>query len=229
VTLTYCLDLAAADWIARSTLPWRQLVCFGPAGFDAYARLRFLPDPVHPGQRENDVEAEDWRTDQLPRLFELLAAGTTTPDDCYFCVWEGFGHAEPATDDDPGYVGVDNSREPIERADARPGLAPTSAALSSVRPAPKVEVPHRAYWLFRGSLGELGTWDSAAAWPGQRRLEASQPAFVWPADHAWCVAWDVDPHWAGMGGGTLLISQLIADPLLDVVSADPSTEQPLYQ
>jgi hypothetical protein len=90
VTLTFCWDLAAADWIVHSDLPWQQLVGFGPAGFDAYARLRFLPDPIRPGQSENDVDA-DWRTDQLPTLFEVLTTHTTTPDSCYFCVWEGFG------------------------------------------------------------------------------------------------------------------------------------------
>jgi GNAT superfamily N-acetyltransferase len=92
-----------------------------------------------------------------------------------------------------------------------------------------VEVPHRAYWLFRGPLSGIGRWDTAEAWPGHSRLDAAQPAFVWPADHAWCVALDVDPHWAGIGGGTRLIDQLVADPLLDVVAADPTRKQPWYR
>jgi hypothetical protein len=191
VSLTLCADVAAADWLVRSTLPWHQLVCFGPGGFDAYARLRLLPDPVRPGQSENDAEAEDWRAGQPPRLFELLASRTATPDDCYFCVWEGFGQ------------------------------------LGSVTDAPNVQVPHRAYWLLRGPLADIGTWDGAG--PGQTQLAATQPAFVWPADHAWCVAWDVDPHWVGIGGDTPLISRLVGDPLLDVVPADPSAEQPSYR
>ena len=61
MTLTFCWDLSAADWIARSDLPWSQLVSFGPAGFDGYARLRFLPDPAYPGQSENDVVGQDSR------------------------------------------------------------------------------------------------------------------------------------------------------------------------
>jgi hypothetical protein len=229
VALTFCSDLAAADWIVRSTLPWQQLVCFGPAGFDAYARLRLLPDPVRTGQSENDVEAEDWRADQLPRLFELLTARTSTPEDCYFCVWDGFGCAGSGADDGAVYVTADDEQHEIERTDARPGLAPASGAVRSDPPAPKVVVPHRAYWLFRGPLAETGTWDSAEAWPGHCQLDAVQPAFVWPADHAWCVALDVDPHWAGIGGGTPLVDQLVADPLLDVVPADPGAEQPFYR
>ena len=80
MTLTFCWDLSAADWITRSDLRWAQLVGFGPAGFDAYARLRFLPDPARPGQSENDVLGQDSGTGQLPRLFEVLATHTATPE-----------------------------------------------------------------------------------------------------------------------------------------------------
>ena len=96
--------------------------------------------------------------------------------------------------------------------------------------APKVVVPNRAYWLFRGPLAEVGTWVTAQGWPGtQCRLDKAEPAFVWPVDHAWCVAMDVDPHWAGIGGTPALISELITDQRLDVVPADPTKKQPSYQ
>jgi hypothetical protein len=94
---------------------------------------------------------------------------------------------------------------------------------------PRVVVPNRAYWLFRGPLAEVGTWDTAQGWPGECRLDETEPAFVWPADHAWCVARDVDPHWAGIGGHPALITQLTADPRLDVIPADPTKDQPLYR
>jgi hypothetical protein len=191
MTLSVCRDLAAADWIARSELPWQRLVGFGPAGFDAYARPRFLPDPTRPGQDENAPAGEGRRSDQLPALFEVLAAHTTTPDDCYFCVWEGYA--------------------------ASPTAAP-----------PQVVVPHRAYWLFRGPLADVGTWDTAAGWPRRCRLGQVEAAFAWPADRAWCVAHDVDPHWAGIGGTGALIAALATDRRLDAVAADPTQDQPSY-
>lgn len=200
---------------------------FGPTGFDAYARLRLLPDPVRPGQSENDVEA-DGRADQLPTLFEVLAARTTTPDDWWFCVWEGFAQGEPAVDD-AAYLDDEHAGTRLERADARPGLAPRRAAAPAVRRVPRVVVPNRAYWLFRGPLADVGAWDTARGRPGWPRLDGASPAFVWPADHAWCVAQDVDPHWAGIGGDQLLIERLVADPRLDVVLADPAEEQPSYR
>jgi hypothetical protein len=227
VTLTFCWDLSAADWIVRSDLPWQRLVGFGPAGFGSYARLRFLPDPVHPGQSENDVDG-DWSTDQLVTLWQVLAAHTATRGDSYFCVWEGFGHTEAPLDDDAVYLDDDNAAAEQGRT-GTPGWAPAPVGRPSMPPLPKVVVPHRAYWLFRGPLADVGEWDTAQGWPRPARLDRAEPAFVWPADHAWCVARDVDPHWAGIGGTETLITRLTADPRLDVVPADPSKEQALYQ
>jgi hypothetical protein len=56
----------------------------------------------------------------------------------------------------------------------------------------------------------------------------SAPAFVWPADHAWCFASDVDPHWAGIGADRKVVDRLVADRNLDVVHADPEERQPTY-
>jgi hypothetical protein len=93
MALTLCSDLSPAGWLLTSTLPWDRLVTFGPAGFEAYARLRFLPDPAYEGQSENDADVDDKPTaaDRLRTLLQLLAAHTTTPDDCYCCLWDGWG------------------------------------------------------------------------------------------------------------------------------------------
>jgi len=185
VALTPCSDLSPADWIVSSELPWQRLVCFGPAGFAAYARLRFLPDPAFVGQLENNAEADSDQSDdnRLRLLFEVLATLTLTPQDCYFCRWDGYGDSY----------------------------------------GPKVVVPNRAYFLFRGPLHQAG--DRGTAEP----LDVPGPAFAWPADRAWCVARDVDPHWAGIGAERPVVDQLVADPRLDVVLADPSRQQPAYR
>ena len=192
MTLTRCPDLSPADWIVTSTLPWQQLVTFGPSGFEAYARLRFLPDPAYDGQRESDVEEAGSDSDRLHTLLEVLAGQTRSPDECFFCVWDGFG-------DLSGGKG------------------------------PKVVVPNRAYFLFHGPLATIGDWGAAEWWPGQSGLPMPDPAFVWPADRAWCVANDVDPHWAGIGATRGVVDKLIADPRLDVVAAEADAEQPAYQ
>jgi hypothetical protein len=91
VQLSHCTDTSPARWLVDSGLPWHQLVTFGPAGFEAYARVRFLPDPAYPGQSENDADSGDrplWIV-SIRRALTLLAAFTDTPDECYFCFWEG--------------------------------------------------------------------------------------------------------------------------------------------
>lgn len=221
MTLTLWTDPTPADWVAHSDLPWTRLVAFGPEGFEAHARLRFLPDPTGPGQSENDV-AETDRPDQLPVLWTVLAEATSTPEDCWFCVWEGYGGPGAPVDDDAVYL---DTEEEIRAVDARPGLTPDRP----FDPLPRqVVVPHRAYWLFRGHLAEVGAWETAEGWPSGRQLDAPEPAFTWPADHAWCVAKDVDPHWAGIGGSGALVDRLVREPRLDVVPAEPGQEQPLY-
>ena len=225
MVLIVCWDVAPADWITGSSLPWHRLVTFGPAGFGAYARLRLLPDPVRAGQRETDAATRS-HADQLPRLLEALAAHTTTPGTCYFCVWEGFGQAEPLRDDTARYVDPDHPGTSVDPG-ARPGAAPATA--DPLPRVPRVVVPHRAYWLFRGPLVEAGAWDTAVGWPAHVRLDGVPPAFVWPADRAWCVALDVDPHWAGIGCTGSVRDRLVADRRLDVVPADPTREQPTYR
>ena len=219
--LTASRDLSAADWIADAALPWQRLVTFGPAGFEAYARLRLLPDPTQSGQEENDVEPEDWRRAQLPALWEVMGAHTTTPDDCWFCVWEGYTTG-PASRDTGYLPGADPGSW---RPDAVPALSPEAPPQPAL---PKVVVPNRAYWLFRGPLTEVGSFDSARDWPAGYRLDGTEPAFVWPADRVWCVAKDVDPHWAGIGASRALVTRLAGDPRLDVVPADPAEGQPFY-
>jgi hypothetical protein len=220
VGLTFCFDVSPADWITTSDLPWERLVTFGPAGFEAYARLRFLHDPTCPGQSENDVgrdEAHDERV-QVPVLYEVLAAHTCTPDDCYFCLWEGIGDL---------YAGDERQSFDPRSGVWRTWPRATPAFSPSVLDGPKVVVPNRKYLLFRGPLSGAGDWGAADLRPGYPRgyLPA---AFVWPADHAWCVAHDIDPHWAGIGADADVVDQLVADPRLDVVRADPSDRQPKF-
>ena len=182
MALVPCTDLSAADWLVDSELPWHQLVGFGPEGFAAYCRLRFLPDPTFAGQEEADVDNEGLPSDgeRLRLVLRTLARHTRTPQDWFFCLWDGWS--------DP----------PEPRG-------------------PLVVVPYREYFLFRGSLAD---WDATGIW--------HEPAFVWPADRAWCVARDVDPHWAGIGATREAVGELLADARVDVVPADPGAVQPFY-
>lgn len=204
MSLAVCADVSPADWLVTSSVPWQRLATFGPAGFAAYARVRFIPDPVHAGQQEYeaDLDASPGETEQWRALLRLLAADTADPDDCYFGLWDGWGFPEPA------------------------GRWPTFGV---PRGAP---IPYRSYFLFHGSLSQAEIWGPPAQTGIWGRPEFSQggtPAFVWPSDRTWCVAADIDPHWAGIGASSQSIKRLIADERLDAVEADPAEEQPSYR
>jgi hypothetical protein len=193
--LSYCSDISAADWLVRSATPSLQLITFGPAGFPAYARLRFIPDPTGPGQDETDAAVPDDHPPdiaQARRALHRLAPFTSTPQECYFCLWEGYSDAP---------------------------LPP------HVRRGPLVEIPHRRYALLRGALDDIGSWEADIG--GGANIDP--PAFVWPADHRWCFARDVDPHWAGIGAERAAVDVLVGDPELDVVPARPTDDQPRYR
>lgn len=188
MALSPCLDGTAAEWIVRDKGPWTRVAGFGPGGFSAYARLRFLPDPGSPGDREADApEHELTDLEEMARAADVLAPHTTSSNR-YFGVWDGWGGAFDS-----------------------PAL-------------PRFAIRNRVYYLLSGvpeDLWTFGTSGMATYWPW--------PAFVWPEDRAWCLAHDVDPHWAGIGASKEGIKALLADDLLDVVKADPRVPQPFYR
>jgi hypothetical protein len=162
MTLSPCSDLSAAAWVTSGDQPWEQLVMFGPWGFDAYARLQFLPDPLYDGQPENDVQVDGgalFEHEPLRTALDVLEHHTQTPDDCYdFCLWDGW---------------------PLDGRDAAPPLPRMAPAFPpSVLDGPKVVIPNRAYFLFRGGLADFGDWGAADLWPGRPRTDMPAPAFI---------------------------------------------------
>jgi hypothetical protein len=166
-----------------SELPWERLVTLGPSGFPGYARLRFIPDPAYEGQSENDVDIDEdapSESEQLHAALEILARHTRTPDDCYFCLWDGWGS---------DIEGGDGARiADMETGTVRKGPRIAPAFPLSVLRGPRVVVldrptdvtPYRAYFLFHGPLADFGNWGAADMWPGQPRFDMPNPAFIWP-------------------------------------------------
>lgn len=149
MSLDYCSDLTAAAWIAESETPAMQLISLGPAGFQAYARVRYIPDPVAPNQAEADVRLPDDHPSEIwqaRRALRNLVRFTSTPQDCYFCLWEGYS-------DIP--------------------LPP------EVKSGPLLVLPHRRYAMLHGSLNDIDNWEEdlgfgrpiappAFVWPADR-------------------------------------------------------------
>ena len=82
-----------------------------------------------------------------------------------------------------------------------------------------MHIPNRTNYLLHGPLSDFGQW-------GVCETGHNPAAFVWPADHAWCIASDVDQHWAGVGASTDTINHLFAQQESDAVTADPDVGAP---
>lgn len=78
-------------------------------------------------------------------------------------------------------------------------------------------MPHRAYHVFSGPLaGALTSFDAMQFehpnWP--HHMSAN---LWWPADHAWCVATEIDFAWTYVGASRECTDGLLADPNLEAV------------
>ena len=213
-------DLAPARWIQEGLWPWGpgsgrsdyRVGCLVPVGFAGYARV------LHPAYRhtEDGLKPVRWSTvaswtgrvahpqmqflrianlrfgeypewgmlpnegslpaDEAERLVAILRPFTSTPEDCYFGVWEGFGVPE----------------------------------LNAFADYPRIQVPHRAYFLFRGSISAVPhlTFGSFK----------QTPNLWWPEDRTWCVASEIDLSETYVGASSECIAALLGDQSLEAVS-----------
>lgn len=97
----------------------------------------------------------------------------------------------------------------------------------TVASPPNFKIPNRDYFLFQASLADYEDWSSTdpVRWPYG---DSPDPAFIWPADHAWCITNDVDPHFATVAASSAAIIQIHADPHVDSVPDDPDVEPPYW-
>lgn len=157
-------------------------------------------EPVAPapwrgqGPPEGTLSAEDAAV-----LIEVLAGHTTTPERCWFCLWDGYGwdHAVYLSAvDDPG-ADVERPPDPV------PAVA---------RANPRVRLPGRAYLLYAGPIA------AAMAFVDSQH---QTPNLWWPSDRAWCVASEIDLPWTYVGGSADLVDRLVAGALIEAQRASP--------
>lgn len=208
--LTHLEQLDATDWLRKSLTTFgRNVASLVPGHFSAYARV-YHPFYLHGGPPQ---AYSSWR--DLPAL-----AGEDIDD--------------PLTASSVAMDGVRNAQAPP----GTPTLSIIEALIEHLRPAtatpddcyfalwegfgstavpddlmPKLELPFRAYHVFTGHITAAMTSYDAYSF-GHHQQFAN---IWWPADHAWCVASEIDNAWTHVGGSRACIDAVLADPRLEVV------------
>lgn len=163
-------------------------------------------------------------------LSTVLARHTASPRAGIAAVWSGWGGLTSAA----GYVlltpgavdqrnrdhaGTDRriDEPPGREADPGPGSGLLSQEIATGSTLEILPGTGREYVLF-----EAGARDFAdPAWPGrapwvQEPLWAQSPAMLWPEDHAWLLATEIDFDSTLVGGSSALIRSLLATSGLEV-------------
>lgn len=199
--LRHELDLRAAEWLKESTNDWRDTLAWGPNVFPARVRVLHRAEDalLDSATAAQMLEGKMGETD-MNALVSVLARHTATPDDCFFALWVGHGE-------------INGSARRLASASSRSSRLRRREKLANAHAFPDAwfRVGPRQFVLFSGALGDAGRWPPP--------LGASQlvlpPTLMWPADHAWCVASDIDRGWTGVGGEHDLICALMDLPVLD--------------
>jgi hypothetical protein len=196
-----------------SLVRWADVAAWSgrPLRADAQFHSIALPpdDPGRPYPFDGQGPWEGTLYTADARVLATVARGwTTTPEDCWFCVWDGFGWdgvsvsaVFTSDEDSDGEEPPEAVEEP--RQDPVPG---------PVRDGPRVSLPNREYLLYRGPAEDV------TATVG---LGGQCASLWWPADRAWCVATDVDLQWTYVGGPRGLIDAILADDRIEALPASP--------
>ena len=163
--------------------------------------------------------------DELAALVDVLARHTSTPDQCFHALWDGYG--EILGGDAVGFLSFAAGPAAWPGrifTKPKPTPPPPPAFAPEVMDGPRLQVARTRPSALRRPGRDAGQWGAASFGHGIPR-DINSPNVLWPADHAWCVATDIDTTWTGVGGSAALADDLLADSRLEVVRTRYETKE----
>src|SRR5659263_62511 len=152
---------------------------------------------------------------ELLALCDVLARHTTTPDDCYFALWEGWGQLNEGARASFTFETGRRRRLPWFRRRQRRGTpVPPVIAPRDFSAARRVRLPARDHLLFHGPLTAM---DAFVHYDGPGTPWTQSPALFWPADRVWCVATEVDFDSTLVGGSAAAVADVLRAPALEAL------------
>lgn len=204
-------------------------------------------DPA--GWRYTDPEQGGMPADTFAAVAEVLARHTTTPHNGFAALWEGFGGLVGFMGDGPsrgffGWITDDDGNVQAWHNDMlrrsmkdrfndvfRKPSWQDGILSREISEGPRLELPGRAYVLFRGGVTELADpeWMLRVPW-GDRVAEehgftpsAQSPSLLWPSDRAWVLVSEIDYDSTIVGGGDELVRELCDDRRLEALPVREGT------
>lgn len=230
------VDLSVADeWgmhpvLEESRWPWSRVAQRQGLTMHPLVQWNRLAD-IHEG-----VEfADGWRVGQtcegrldldlLAGLMERLERATSTPEDLVAGFWNGWGELRGQ-----GWSVYTEGRGPRAWLARRLGQSAAGPPWVPVRPevqdaalhGPWLDWPDREMVLFATSTEELvdPTWAERAGIGVQSGGSDLGPQLLWPDDHAWVVASEIDWDSTILAGSRALIAGVLADARFEAFEVD---------
>jgi hypothetical protein len=164
----------------------------------------------------------------LADLIHLAAGHTSTPGQITAALWEGWsiGAGAPLVP-----VALGTQIEDTYPAQVQPPLPNPEAGIDPALPealvdGPFLELPERRYVLLSASAQELAdpAWPFTAGIGWTHGLSGPLPQLIWPSDHAWAIASEIELDSTLIGGTFPFINQLMDLPGVEAVRVGPTTD-----
>lgn len=177
-----------------------------------------------------EVPEEGWFSPpRLTALTEHLTKATATPFDIVAAIWDGWGDINGNSVLGFGRQGGELSD--VELAELREYMSRKQAehqaeqeALRSSLAGARLHLPHREYYLLATTLPEL----AGPSWMNDPRVGTylgvgHTPQLMWPEDHVWVVATEIDSDSTLVAGDKRLIRDILGDGRLEAFEVTPNS------
>jgi hypothetical protein len=200
---------ASRDWNPEE-VRWSEVAAW--AGRQVHPEMQFhaIAAPVQPTRSDAPIWSGEPHLGVLSKpqaraLVDVLPSFTSTPDDCWFCLWDGFGYVTGAI---AALTAFKQGPPPAQaRRPRRWQLRmPFPKAIGNLPDRKRVRLPNRDYLLFHEPVAKAEGWEDG-------------PNLWWPDDHSWCVASEIDHPYSYVGGSHELIDAILEHPAIESLPA----------
>jgi len=141
----------------------------------------------------------------LQNLARILAEHTSTPQSCWFAIWDGYGQLHG------GESAVTTMFLHEQWSDVVSVTHEQSAPLLDefTLDGPRVRVPGREYYLASGALSDVDDF--------YVQVGRQSPNVWWPTDRSWIVATEIDFTWTYLAGDRATIDAVLNDPDIEAL------------